>query len=163
MASTIGKQLRDKVRGTVDDSSVVVSDDDATVIVDVEHAERYGVGVRGIRVQPSRGVVDVGETAERIAQHVDAIDELRVVEYDRTEQEAILRSAQPQSDEEGVAYWEASVKPTETTFQRYHKAHNEPERALVVEPLKYGTLGQLTDQLTDAVVPGTAGAASKDD
>ncbi|CAA9256806.1 MAG: hypothetical protein AVDCRST_MAG93-2009 [uncultured Chloroflexia bacterium] len=151
MGNTIGKQLRDQARGATDDTSISVSDDDATVSVDVEHAERYAVGVRGLRIEPAHPVRDVGEAADRIARQVDAVDELRVVEYDQSEQQAILRSAQPQSDEEGVDYWEATVKPTETTLQHYHKAHSEPERAAVVEPLSYGTLGQLADQIVDAV------------
>jgi hypothetical protein len=151
VGNTIGKQLRDQARGAADDTSISVSDDDATVSVDVEHAERYAVGVRGLRIEPAHPLTDVGEAAERIARQVDAVDELRVVEYDQSEQQAILRSAQPQSDREGVDYWEATVKPTETTLQHYHKAHSEPERAAVVEPLSYGTLGQLADQIVDAV------------
>ena len=160
MDNTIGKQLRDQARGAADDTSISVSHNDATVSVDVEHAERYAIGVRGLRVQPAHSVADVGEAADRIVRHVDAVDELRVVEYDQGEQQAILRSAQPQSDEEGVGYWEASVKPTETTLQHYHKAHSEPERATVVEPLSYGTLGQLADQIVDALAHDRGAAAN---
>ncbi len=162
MGDTIGKQVRDEVRGAADDSSVVVSNDDVTVVVDVEHAERYGLGVRGLRVQPRQSTDDVGETAERIAHSVDAVDELRVVEYDKGEQEAILRSAQPQEDDKGIDYWEATVKPNETTVQRYRKTHAEPDRAVVVEPLSYGILGELVDQVADAVAPGLSSETTGD-
>jgi hypothetical protein len=153
VVGTAGKQIRDAVRGAADGTSASVTGDDATVTVDVEHAERYAVGVRGLRVEPRQPLANVGDAADRIARDVDAVDEMRVVEYDIAEQQAILRSAQPQSDDESVAYWEATVKPTETTLHRYHKSHDEPERALVVEPLSYGELGQLTDQLVDALAP----------
>lgn len=153
MTGTIGKQLRDAVRNAADHASVVASDDDVRVTVDVEHAERYGVGVRGITVRPVDGIADVGEAAERIAHDVDAVDDLRVVEYDRGERQAILRSAEPQRDADGVDYWEATVNPTETTVQRYRKTHDEPERAVVVEPFSYRALGDLADQLAEALVP----------
>ena len=155
MTRTIGKQLRDVVRDAADHSSVVASDDDVHVTVDIEHAERYGVGVRGISVRPTGGVADVGEAAERIARDVDAVDDLRVVEYDRDEGEAILRSVEPQRDADGVDYWEATVNPTETTVQRYRKTHDEPERAVVVEPFSYRALGDLADQLAEALTPAS--------
>ncbi len=93
----------------------------------------------------------------------DAVDELRVVEYDKGEQEAILRSAQPQEDEKGMDYWEATVKPNETTVQRYRKTHDEPDRAVVVEPLSYGILGELVDQVADAVAPGLSSETTGDE
>ena len=153
MSATIGKKLRSQLKDTVvgDHTSVGVTGDGVSVSVDVEHCERYAVGVRGIHVTPAEPVSDVGGVAERIAGQVDVIDPLRVVEYDPPAQEAILRSSEPETDEAGVTYWEATVKPDETTLQRYHKAHGQPDREVVVEPLRYGDVGELADQLADAV------------
>jgi hypothetical protein len=121
------------------------------VSVDAAGCDRYAVGVRGVTVRPAQPVSDVGGAAERMAEQVDAFDRLRVVEYDAPEQQAILRSAEPERDEGGVTYWEASVKPDGTSMQRYHKAHHEPDRRLVAEPVTHRDIGRLVDQVVGAV------------
>ena len=135
---------------------VSVEVDGASVSVDLENCERYAVGVRGLRVRPTDPLADVGDAAERIVQNVDAIEPLKVVEFDAPEQQAILRSAEPESDEGGVTYWEAAVKPDETTLHHFHKSHAEPDRAVVVEPITHGEVGRLADQLVDAITGGGA-------
>jgi hypothetical protein len=153
MSTTIGRQLREHIRDAIgsEQTSIEAADEDVRVTADLEHCERYAVGVRGMRVAPSTPNADVGDTAERIARHVDVIEHLRVVEVDTREGQAILRSDEPEADDEGVTYWEASVRPDETTLNRYHKAHAEPDRQAVVEPLTHRDVGDLADQLADAV------------
>ena len=153
MGTNIGKELREKLRDAVGREHITVgaSGDGIDVAVDVEHCERYAVGVRGLHVTPAEPVADVQEAAERIAQHVDTIDRLQVVEFDAPEGQAILRSAEPESDEGGVTYWEATVKPDETTLHHYHKAHHQPDREVVVEPITHREVGELADQLVDAL------------
>jgi hypothetical protein len=80
-----------------------------------------------------------------------------VVEVDTHDQQAIVRSAEPEQDEAGVTYWEAVVRPDETRLNRYHKAHVEPDREAVVEPMTHKEIGRLAGQLADAVA-GTADA-----
>jgi hypothetical protein len=109
------------------------------------------VGVRGIKVTPATPGDDIRKTAERVAHGVDVIEPLHVVEVDPHEGQAILRSAEPEADTEGVTYWEASVKPRGTTLNRYHKAHGEPDRQVVVEPLSHREIGKLVDQVADAI------------
>jgi hypothetical protein len=156
MSTTIGEQLRTRLRDAIgQDHTTIGADVDGTrIAVDAEHCERYATGVRGVSVRPAAPLVDVGGAAERIAHDVDAVDQLAVVEYDANEQQAILRSAEPQADEEGVTYWEASVKPDEATFHRYHKAHAVPDREQVAEPITHRDLGKLADQIVDALNGG---------
>jgi hypothetical protein len=153
MSTQIAKELRTKLRDAVGSENTTV---DATsggvgVSVDAEGCDRYAVGVRGLRVTPAEPVADVGGAAERIAEHVDVIDRLKVVEYDPPQAEAILRSAEPETDEAGVTYWEATVKPDETAVHRYHKAHDEPDRQIVVEPITHREVGELANQIADAL------------
>ncbi len=153
MSDTIGKELREALRHAAgqDGVTVGVEGDDVHAAVDAEAIERYGVGVRGLSVRPTAPIGDVGEAAERIARDVDVIDPLRVLEYDAPEGEAILRTAEPEATEEGVTYWEATVRPDGTSVHRYHKAHAEPERQPVVEPLTHRQVGDLADQIGDAL------------
>lgn len=156
MSTTIGEQLRARLHDTIgQDNTTISADSEGTsVIVDIEHCERYAAGIRGLSLRPATRIADVGHAAERIAQDVDTVDQLAVIEYDKQEQQAILRSSEPQADEEGVTYWEATVSPDEAAFHRYHKAHAEPDREEVVEPITHRDLGKLADQLIDAIDGG---------
>lgn len=153
MSTTIGKELRAKLRDAAgrENTTVDANKDGVSVSVDAEACDKYAIGVRGVRVRPSEAVTDVGDAAERIARNVDVIDPLRVVEYDAPQQEAILRSTEPETDEGGITYWEATVKPDETSVERYHKDHRQPDRQRVVEPLTHRDLGELADQIADAL------------
>lgn len=153
MSATPGQELQDALRRAVgqQDTTIAVDTGAAGVSVDVESVDRYAVGVRGLRVRPAEPVADVGGAAERIAERVDVIDPLRVIEYDAPAQEAILRSAEPAADQDGVTYWEATVRPGDTSVQRYHKAHGEPDRQPLVEPVMHRALGRLADQIVDAL------------
>ncbi len=153
MSTTIGKELRANLRDAAgrENTTVDANKDGVSVSVDAEACDKYAIGVRGVRVRPSEAAPDVGEAAERIARNVDVIDPLRVVEYDAPQQEAILRSAEPETDEGGITYWEATVKPDETSVERYHKDHRQPDRQRVVEPLTHRDLGELADQIADAL------------
>ena len=153
MSTTIGKKLRAKLGDTAGQENITVdvSQDGVSVAVDAEGCDKYAAGVRDLRVRPSEAVSNVGDAAERVAQNVDVIDRLRVVEYDAPQQEAILRSEEPEADEVGITYWEATVKPDETTVQRYHKDHRQPDRDRIVEPLTHRDLGELADQIVDAL------------
>jgi len=153
MTTSIGDELRARLRDAVgsDNTTVGVDGEGVSVAVDVEHCERYAVGIRGIQVTPAEPSNDIRETAEGIARKVDVIDPLRVVEVDTQEGQAILRSAEPEADEEGVTYWEATVKPRGTALNRYHKSHGEPDRQVVVEPLSHREAGKLVDQVVDAI------------
>ena len=153
MDARIGKQLRERLRDAhgAENTSIGVTDDRGAVSVDVERCERYAVGVRGVRVAPAAPIADVGGAAERIVEQVDVIEPLRVVEFDAPEGQAILRSAEPETDEAGVTYWEATVKPDETTLHRFHKSHGDPDRQIVVEPLTHNEVGELANQLVDAL------------
>jgi len=153
MSTTIGHRVREQLRDVVgsEGASVHTNDGGVSVTIDIEHCERYAVGIQGIHIAPAAPSADIAETAERIARQVDAIEHLHVVEVDRREGKAILRSAEPEADEAGITYWEATVQPVETTLNRYHKAHAEPDRQLIVEPITHRELSDLTDQLADAV------------
>ena len=153
MSTNIGKELHKRLRDANgrEHTTIGVAGDEASVSVDVERCERYAVGVRGLRVTPAEPVKDVGDAAERIAQQVDAIEPLRVVEVDAREGKAIVRSADPETDEGGVTYWEATVKPDETELHRFHKDHFQPDREVVVEPITHGEVGRLADQIVDAI------------
>lgn len=153
MSTSIGDELRAKLRDAVgsENTTVGVEVEGVSVAVDVEHCERYAVGVRGIQVAPAQPCENIHETAERVARGVDVIDPLHVVEVDAREGQAILRSAEPEADEEGVTYWEATVKPRGTAINRYHKSHAEPDREVVVEPLAHREAGRLIDQVADAL------------
>ena len=153
MSKTIGDQLRGRLRDAIgqEHTTIGASGDAGSVSVDVERCERYAVGVRDLQVRPADPVTDVGGAAERIVDQVDTIEPLKVVEFDAREQQAILRSAEPEADEGGVTYWEAAVRPDETTLHRFHKAHDAPDREVVVEPMTHGDIGKLADQIVDAV------------
>jgi hypothetical protein len=153
MSTSIGDELKARLRDAVgsDNTTVGVEGDDISATIDVEHCERYAVGVRGIDVTSTSPSKDIRETAEGIARKVDVIEPLRVVEVDTREGQAILRSAEPEADEEGVTYWEATVKPRGTAINRYHKSHGEPDREIVVEPLSHREAGKLVDQVADAI------------
>lgn len=157
MSGTIGTDLQEKLGGAAgsDATAIGVERGGVGVAVDLHGCDRYAAGVRGLSVKPGAAVPDVGEAAERIAQTVDVIDRLKVVEYDAPQQEAILRSAEPVADEGGVTYWEAAVTPGNTSVQRYHKAHAEPDRQVVVEPIMHRDLGKLADQLVEALAGDT--------
>lgn len=153
MTTSIGDELRQKLRDAVgkDNTTIGVESEGVGVAVDVEHCERYAIGIRGIEVTPAEPSKDIRKTAERVAREVDVIEPLRVVEIDSREGQAILRSAEPEADEEGVTYWEATVKPRGTAINRYHKSHGEPDRQIVVEPLSHREAGKLVDQVADAL------------
>lgn len=155
--SSIAKDLTDQLRQHQGRGagSVGVENDAVSVSVDVEQSERYAVGVQGIRVTPKAPVANVRDAADRIVQGVQALDDpLTVVEYDTSAERAIVRSAEPESDEAGVTYWEADVRADETSLQRYHKAHDTPDREVVTEPLPHAVAGRIADQLADAVANG---------
>lgn len=156
MTKSIGDELRAKLRDAVgsDNTTLGVEDEGIRAVLDLEHCERYAVGVRGLEVTPAEPTTDIHETAERIARQVDVIEPLRVVEVDAHEAQAILRSAEPEADEEGVTYWEATVKPRGTAINRYHKSHADPDRQVIVEPLSHREAGKLVDQVADALRGG---------
>lgn len=153
MSTSIGDELRARLRDAVgsDNTTIGVESEGVSVAVDIEHCERYAIGVRGIEVTPAQPSKDIHKTADRVSREVDVIEPLRVVEIDTREGQAILRSAEPEADEEGVTYWEATVKPRGTTINRYHKSHGEPDRQVVVEPLSHREAGKLVDQVADAI------------
>lgn len=153
MSNTLAKDLADRLRQNTgkNEGQVTVIGDGASVIVDVEHSERYAVGVRGVTVRPHQPIADVRDAAERISQHVTDLDgDLAVVEFDSRQEQAIVRSAQPQTDEAGVTYWEADVRADETTLRRYRKDHDAPDREAVTEPLMHNTVGRVVEQIVDA-------------
>ncbi len=125
--------------------------DGVTIEVDVEAAERYASGVRGITVRPDCPADSVRDIAERIVERVDALDPLAIVECDEAQGRAIVRSAEPEQGTGGVTYWEADVQPDQTSLHRYHKRHAAPEREIVAEPLLHPTVGRAAEQLADAV------------
>lgn len=133
--------------------SVEVVGDSVTVVVEAEQTDRYAVGVQRVVVRPAAGQPAVDTVARNIAEQVTALDQLQVIEVDGGEQRAILRSAQPDTDEAGVTYWEANVSPSETTLQRFRKDHQTADRQPQVEPIWYRDLGKVADQLANAVSP----------
>lgn len=156
MSDTIAKNLADRLRQHTGQGAGTVSaeGDGVTVSVDVEQSERYAVGVRGIAVTPGQPARDVRDTAEQIVERVTAIgDPLQVVECDAAGGQAIVRSAEPETDADGVIYWEADVRQDGTALHRYRKDHSQPDREVVTEPLPHGTVGKIAEQLADAVRP----------
>lgn len=156
MSDTIAKNLADGLRQHTGQGAGTVSadGDGVTVSVDVEQSERYAVGVRGIAVRPAKPSADVRGTAEQIVERVTAIsDPLQIVECDAAGRQAIVRSAEPETDAEGVIYWEADVRHDGTSLHRYRKDHSQPDRELMTEPLPHGTVGKIAEQLADAVRP----------
>jgi hypothetical protein len=152
--NSIAKDVADRLRQHIDrgEGVVTVNGGDVTVSVDVEHSERYAVGVRGMHVTPQQPNNDIRGTADRIVEQVQSLDEpLRVVECDAANGRAIVRSAEPEADEQGVRYWEADVQRDGTSLRRYQKNHDAPEREAIVEPMKHTTAGRVADQLADAV------------
>lgn len=153
---TIAKDLTDKLRQQQNQGAGVIEagTDNGVIRVDVEHSERYAVGIRGISVQPATPV-NVNDAAERIAGNVDALGEpLQIVEVDRGAKRAVVRSAQPDADEAGVTYWEADVQPDQTTLHRFRKDHSAPDRAVIAEPLPHAVAGKVAEQLSDAISQG---------
>lgn len=156
MAETIAQHLRDALRQQIGQgaTAVQVAGAAATVVVEVEACERYAVGLRGMSVVPAVPAPDVRRTAEQIVQRVQALDEaLCVVEQDAALGRAIVRSAQPERDQDGVAYWEVDVQPAALTLRRYRKLHRAPERTVETAPLPYALVGQVAEQLVAAVAP----------
>lgn len=150
----IAKKLADGLRQHIGQGpgTISVEGDGVSVSVDVEQSERYAVGVRGITVRPHQPCGDVHEAAERIARDVEAIGEpLAVVESDRASGQAIVRSAQPEADEQGVTYWEGDVRTDGTSLHRYRKDHAAPDREAITEPLPHNAAGRVAEQLADAL------------
>lgn len=153
MSGTIAKHLTDNLRQHIGQGAGVVGvDGDGMAInVDVEQSERYAVGVRGIAVKPSQPNPDVRGIADRVVDGTTALGEpLTVVECDAGGQ-AIVRSAEPDADAEGVTYWEADVRADGTSLHRYRKEHSAPDREVVTEPLPHNVVGRIAEQLADAV------------
>jgi hypothetical protein len=154
MSDTIAKNVADRLRQQIGQGagSVSVDGDGVTVNVDVEQCERYASGVRGIQVTPAQPGGDVRGVAERIVEGVTAIgDPLAIVECEPRAGQAIVRSAEPETDEGGVTYWEADVRQDGTSLHRYRKDHSQPEREVITEPLPHGAVGKIAEQLADAV------------
>jgi len=153
-SNTIAKDVADRLRQQIDRGEGVVTVDggDVTVSVDVEQSERYAVGVRGIQVKPQQPSHNVRDTADRIVEQVQALDgPLTVIECDSAGGRAIVRSAEPETDERAVHYWEADVQRDGTSLHRYRKDHDAPDREVVAEPMKHATAGRVAEQLADAV------------
>ena len=153
MSVTVAKQLADGLKHHIGQGpgTVSVDGDGVSVAVDVEQCERYAVGVRGIVVRPDQPASDVRDVAERIVRDVTELDgPLAVVEYDARQGRAIVRSAQPETDDAGVTYWEGDVRADEASLQRYRKDHSAPEREAVAEPLMHNIVGRVAEQLADA-------------
>ncbi|MBA3944347.1 MAG: hypothetical protein H0X37_07260 [Herpetosiphonaceae bacterium] len=153
MTTPLHKELTEQLRKAQGQGEVTVEAqaEDVTVVVDMEHCDRYAGGIRQITVRPDAPLPDVGTTAGKIAEHINVIDPLQVVEVEGGEGRAILRTTDPETDQEGVTYWEATVTPDATTLQRFHKEHSEPDRAVVDEPLLHRELGSLVDQVAEAL------------
>lgn len=154
MSEPIAKKVAERLRQQIGQGAgtVGVAGDGVTVDVEVEQSERYAVGVRGITVKPAQLNGDVRGIAERIAEGVQVLgDPLRVVECDPAGGQAIVRSAEPETDEGGVTYWEADVRGNGTALHRYRKDHSQPDREIVTEPLPHTVVGKIAEQLADAL------------
>lgn len=154
MSDTIAKNVADRLRQHIGQGtgSVSAQGDGVAVSVDVEQSERYAAGVRGLQVTPAQPSPDVRRVAEQIVERVTALgDPLQIVECDAPGGQAIVRSAEPETDADGVIYWEADVRQDGTALHRYRKDHSQPDREVVTEPLPHGTVGKIAEQLADAV------------
>lgn len=154
MSQTIANELTDGLRQHAGQGAgtITANRDGVSVSVDVEQSERYAVGVRGITVKPTQTVSDVRGVADRIVENVQELDgPLAVIEADAKSGQAIVRSAEPETDDTGVTYWEADVRADETSLQRYRKDHAAPERQVVTEPMPHKIAGRVAEQLADAV------------
>jgi hypothetical protein len=151
--SDVAEYISDTLRRQAghDPGTVSTQHDGVSIEVEVDAAERYASGVRGITVRPDRSSGSVRDVAERIVDQVDALDPLAIVECDDEQGRAIVRSAEPEQSTEGVTYWEADVQPDATSLHRYHKSHATPEREQIAEPLLHPTVGRVAEQLADAV------------
>jgi len=149
IAHDIGDTLRRQVGH--DPGVIRTERDGVNIEVDVEAAERYASGVRGVTVRPARPAPSVRDVAERIVERVDALEPLAIVEYDDGQGRAIVRSAEPEHSADGVRYWEADVQPDGTSLHRYHKQHDAPDREQIAEPLLHSVVGRVAEQLADAV------------
>jgi hypothetical protein len=125
--------------------------DGVSIAIDVEAADRYASGVRGVTVRPSSPAPSVRDVAERIVERVDALEPLAIVECDNAQGRAIVRSAEPEQSADGVRYWEVDVQPDGTSLHRYHKQHDAPDREQIAEPLLHPVVGRVVEQLADAV------------
>ena len=134
-----------------DPGAIHTERDGVSIEVDVEAAERYASGVRGVTVRPAQPAPSVRDVAERIVERVDALEPLALVECDTAGGRAIIRSAEPEQSTDGVRYWEADVQPDGTSLHRYHKQHDAPDREQIAEPLLHPTIGRVAEQLADAV------------
>lgn len=154
MSNSIAQRLTDALRQRVGQGSdrVRVDGDDVVVHVDVEASERYAVGIRGVEVSPTQPVPDVRDAAERIVHGVTALnDPFQIVEVESREGRAVVRSAEPESDESGVSYWEADVRADGASLRRYRKDHAAPDREVVAEPLPHAVAGKVTEQIVEAL------------
>jgi hypothetical protein len=124
--------------------------------LNLEAYDRFSVTMRHLEVyNPDLTVTDsesyLGRVAEQICQRLIYLDEpLTLVELDKVENIAQLRSELPQTEALECSYWEVLVYTTphpHAKLRRYHWSAGASGRQLVSSPMTFATIGRLADDL----------------
>jgi hypothetical protein len=131
---------------------------EASVAITLEAYDRFSVTLRQLEVNfgpsslsHSADEAHLRHSAERAICRLTYLEEpLALLELDASEKLAQLRSQPPHQDDEKLAYWElflwASPQPR-ARLTRYHWQSGTPNRAQVVYPATFATLGRIAQDL----------------
>jgi hypothetical protein len=130
------------------------------VSLNLEEYDRFSVTVRHLEVYDSRlniteGADYLNQVAAQICQRVVYLDEpLTLVELDKVENIAQLRSELPQAEAPERTYWEVMLYTTphpRAKVRRYHWSAGTPGRSLVSYPMTFTTVGRLVEDLAKSL------------
>jgi hypothetical protein len=130
------------------------------VSLNLEEYDRFSVTVRHLEVYDSRLNITDGESylnqvAAQICQRVVYLDEpLILVELDKVENIAQLRSELPQAEAPERLYWEVMLytRPQpRAKVRRYRWSAGTPGRSLVSYPMTFTTVGRLVEDLAKSL------------
>jgi hypothetical protein len=130
------------------------------VSLNLEEYDRFSVTVRHLEVYDSRLNITEGEryltqVAAQICQKVVYLDEpLVLVELDKVENIAQLRSELPQAEAPERTYWEVMLYITlhpHAKVRRYHWSAGTPGRSMVSYPMTFATVGRLVEDLAKSL------------
>ena len=130
------------------------------VSLNLEEYDRFSVSVRHLEVYDSRLTITDGESyltqvAAQICQRVVYLDEpLILVELDKVENIAQLRSELPQAEAPERIYWEVmlSISPhPHARVMRYHWSAGTSGRSVVSYPMTFTSVGRLVEDLVKSL------------
>ena len=156
---TLGSLLRDAVQTCPADAlattAIVVQHEGVALRANFADRDRYSATLLYLEAGSAEaGAADDSGLERRVAALIERFnyleEPLELIELDRTDAIALLRSAPPQRDAHDLYYWEIRLTQTTevtATLARYRWSPGMPEREAIAYPATFPMIARLADSL----------------